>query len=99
MNPKYSVIQYVRKKGIPFGAIVAIKTGDSYRIGYSMCNTRDRFKKTTGLKIAFGRAESWESIPQDIPNEILKAIPAFVERCKKYYKTDYAPKQTSTCPF
>jgi hypothetical protein len=88
--PQHSVIQYVRnKKNIPLGVLVAVKTPEGFRIGYSLCNKKDRFNKNMALKIAIGRAGfglelgSGESYP---PHPVRKMIPAFYDRCKKYYK-------------
>lgn len=95
MNRQHYVIQYVRKNGRPLGAIVAVKGEHGFRIGYSLCNKRDRFKKETGLKIAFGRADTWSSIPGDTPREIMAALPGFIARCKKYYRTENVPAMES----
>lgn len=83
--PKYSVIQYVRKKRTPFGVIVAIKSDYSqtgFDIGYSLCNKKDRFTKRRALEIALGRADIGTF---EYPQEIKKMMPRFIERCKKYY--------------
>lgn len=98
MNRKHCVVQYVRKNGKPFGAIVAVKSEDGFRIGYSLCNKKDRFKKETGLKIAFGRADTWNLLPYKIPNEIMSVLPLFIQRCRKYYRTANAPSIESV-PF
>jgi hypothetical protein len=92
--PQHSVIQYVRnKKNIPLGVLVAIKTPEGFRIGYSLCNKKDRFNKNMALKIAIGRAGfglelgSGESYPPSYPpHPVRKMISAFYDRCKKYYK-------------
>lgn len=85
--PKYSVIQYVRNnKRIPHGVIVAVKCEDGFRIGYSLCNKKDRFNKRMALKIALGRAEIGSFYVVQPPHPVAKIVPAFVERCKKYYK-------------
>lgn len=100
MNIEHSVIQYVRnKKGIPLGIIVAVKTDEGFSVGYSLCSRKDRFKKETGLKIAFGRAESWTFMPDETPKDILKAMPSFIERCKKYYRTGFEPRKRTYTPF
>jgi hypothetical protein len=101
--PQHSVIQYVRnKKNIPLGVLVAIKTPEGFRIGYSLCNKKDRFNKNMALKIAIGRAgfgfelgshhvrgESYPTCFDDggyAPHPVRKMIPAFYDRCMKYYK-------------
>lgn len=96
---KNMVIQYVRKNKIPSGAIVAIKSQEGFKIGYSLCRKNEKFKKEIGLKIALGRALSWNQLPPDIPKPILKLLPYFIERCKKYYKTKYEPEIQKSLPF
>lgn len=99
MTRKNAIIHYVRnKKGEPLGIIVAVKGDHGFRVGYSLCNRKDRFVKDKGLKIAFGRADVWSSIPEGVPREILAAMPSFLERCKKYYRTQNAPELDSA-PF
>lgn len=88
MIPEKSVIQYVRnKKKIPLGVIVAVKDENSpngFRLGYSLCSKKDRFKKTMAIKVALGRAHSgWETAPRDIE----RILEGFKERCKRYYRT------------
>lgn len=97
---KNTVVQYIRKKNkIPSGVIVAIKSEDGFKIGYALCSKNDKFKKEIGLKIALGRAISWNCLPTDIPYPILKLIPFFIERCKKYYKTEYIYDIQKKLPF
>ena len=60
MIPKNSIVKYIRKNKTPIGVMVAIKTADGFRFGYSLCNRKDKFNKEMALKIAFGRAESHE---------------------------------------
>lgn len=87
-TPTHSVVQYVRNKKKPHGALVAIKTSDGFRIGYSLCRKGDRFKKKMAVQIAIGRAtHSHAEASQDLPREIKKMMPLFAERCRKYYKT------------
>lgn len=91
--PKHSVIQYVRdKKRIPYGVIVAVKNSQGFTVGYSQCNKKDRFNKRMALKIAISRATDtgWNACHGVDPHAIDKMIPAFVERCKKYYKEPVA---------
>ena len=95
--PKHTIIQYVRdRKNTPHGVIVALKAEDgSFRVGYSLCNKKDRFNKQMALKIAMGRADlsschTWRLYPESLafvmPHPVKKMIPAFLDRCKKYYK-------------
>lgn len=90
--PKYTVIQYVRnKKRVPYGVLVAVKNSDGFTCGYSLCNKKDRFNKRMALKIALGRANFMNPVDAtDAPHEVRKMIPAFFERCKKYYKPSHS---------
>jgi hypothetical protein len=86
--PQHSVIQYIRSKNnLPSGVLVAIKSENGFRIGYSLCNKKDRFNKSMALKIAMGRAEFGMTYPTtSTPHPVRKMFPAFLDRCKKYYK-------------
>lgn len=94
MIPKYTVIQYVRdKNGSPRGVLVAVKNGDyvgvqGFKIGYSLCNKKDRFSKKMALDIAIGRAEESDNfdLRKPYPREVENMFVPFFERCKKYYK-------------
>lgn len=98
--PKHTVIQYIRnKKSVPCGVVVAIKSDNGFRIGYSLCSKKDRFSKDMALKIALGRVEMSDDSDfvfatcsgfmgesTRIPHSVRKMLPAFTDRCKKYYK-------------
>jgi hypothetical protein len=85
--PQYSIVQYVRNKNHePRGVLVAIKSPDGYNIGYSLCSKYDRFEKKMALKIALGRAIVGDS--STVPYVISKALPQFLMRCQRYYKTN-----------
>lgn len=98
--PQHTVIQYVRtRKNIPHGVLVAVKCEDGFRLGYSLCNKKDRFNKRMALKIALGRAEmssdsdfafatcgGFMGESTKVPHPVRKMIPAFTTRCNKYYK-------------
>lgn len=95
--PKHTVIQYVRnKKGVPRGVLVAVKNGNfvghqGFKIGYSLCNKKDRFSKKMALDIAIGRAIGSDLMVQRVkaggwPHEVSKMYDAFMDRCIKYYK-------------
>lgn len=85
MIPKNSIVKYIRKNKTPIGVMVAIKTIDGFRFGYSLCNRKDKFNKEMALKIAFGRAESHENY-ESIPHIIAKNYDEFIDRCNRYYK-------------
>jgi hypothetical protein len=86
--PKFTVIQYVRnKKRVPYGVLVAMKVGSGFICGYSLCNKKDFFNKKMALKIAIGRANTCSVvIEKALPHEVRKMLPAFFDRCKRYYK-------------
>lgn len=100
MIPKHTVIQYIRKKKnrIPYGVVVAIKDIENgYRIGYSLCNKKDRFNKKRALEIALGRAfhgvnqidmkhHEKNNVNSATPHDVNRMLSNFNERCKKYYK-------------
>jgi hypothetical protein len=85
MIPKNSIVKYIRKNKTPIGVMVAIKTADGFRFGYSLCNRKDKFNKEMALKIAFGRAESHENY-EVVPHVIAKNHDEFIDRCNRYYK-------------
>ena len=85
--PKNTIVQYLRnKKRVPYGVLVAVKSEHGFAYGYSLCNKKDRFNKRMALEIAIGRAKFASSENADAPRDILKSIPAFFDRCKRYYK-------------
>ena len=89
--PKFTIIRYLRnKKRVPFGVLVAVKNPDGYNIGYSLCSKYDRFEKKMALKIALGRANYNSTTLNEsisvLPYAVAKAVPEFIDRCKKYYK-------------
>lgn len=92
MIPKHTIIQYIRyNNGDPRGVLVAVKFENNFRIGYSLCNKKDRFSKNMALKIALGRAYTGNPNCDVggsgvIPHPIDKALGEFASRCKKYYK-------------
>ena len=96
--PKYTIIKYIRnRKKVPYGVLVAVKNPEGYNIGYSLCSKHDRFEKSMALRIAIGRANfSSQSIldDQNIPRDIIKAIPDFVNRCERYYKPGFVDVNT-----
>lgn len=101
--PQHTVIKYVRNnKRVPQGVVVAVKqpNGDIV-VDYSYCSgKRDRFVKSTALKIAIGRALAFretesgnttkelKKVMRKIPHKIYKElVGGFNKRLEKYYKT------------
>jgi len=82
------MIQYVRKgkNRFPIGVLVA-KLDDDGRIvvGHSKwCQSRDKYDKMEGIRIADSRADLDSKSPPAL--SILKAYGKFLERALKYYK-------------
>jgi len=87
--PAQSLVHYVREKnGTPRGVLVAVKLDESHiSIGWSYCRKTDRFTKERAIDIAFGRAMSGLALNSDqMPQQLHRDLPLFLERCKKYYK-------------
>jgi hypothetical protein len=86
--PKYTLISYLRdKNGEPKGVLVATKMHEGgYNVGYSFCSKYDRFCKKLGLRIALGRASFVTDIIENMPRDLRKILPKFIQRCEKYYK-------------
>lgn len=98
--PKYSIVKYLRdREWKPFGMLVATKTENGFMVGYSLCNKKDKFDRNAGFRIAFGRSYSWKSLPEKLPKDVERALPSFIERCKRYYRTENEPSRTTPCPF
>lgn len=76
------LISYVRDDHYkPIGVIIA--TGRD-KIGYSLCNKKDKWNRETGKRIAFGRAEKGSTIW--IPNSVKHDYDKMMIRAKKYFK-------------
>lgn len=85
------IVQHIRnKQGHPVATLVAEPHGSTFRMGWSKCNTRlDSFNKKTGRQIAINRMRcSRLRIIQtaDMPREVKKELPAFHDRCVRYFK-------------
>lgn len=59
-----------------------------FQVGWAMCNKKDVFTKKTGVGLARTRAHKYEERQpkKAIPEFIQKALPAFLERCDKYFQ-------------
>lgn len=100
------IVEYVRdKKRRPYGVLYAYPEGSEVRIGFSKCNTKkDKFNKELGIEIAKERAKkrnitdskyfkSNNCPTENIPKDVLKSLPIFIKRCKKYYKDKVVPEE------
>ena len=88
--------QYIRKPETnePFGVVVLIKDENKFRLGYSLCNPKDRFSKKMGTAIALARATHPETnngevfFPSAQEREILveENYQKLEKRAIKYFK-------------
>lgn len=73
--------------GEPIGVIVSTERG---RVGWSLCNHKDRFDKTRGKLIAINRADHYgfdrESVMRECPDSIRQEIVKMYDRSEKYFK-------------
>ena len=69
------------------GVVVSI---DRNKVGWSLCNKKDRFNKERGLKIALNRAEYYGTnrnfLLEEAPNSIKNEIIEMYDRSEKYFK-------------
>lgn len=78
--------------GNPIGSVVAIfdTEKNSARVGWSLCHDLDMckegFNPRRAVEIALGRAKIGSST--EVPKSIKKKVMSFVNRVKKYYKTE-----------
>jgi hypothetical protein len=63
-----------------------IESGDRVYIGFSLCDSKDRYDKVIGKQFARGKALTSYEVPLRIPASILKEYITFHERCEKYFK-------------
>jgi hypothetical protein len=94
--PAQSLVHYVREKnGTPRGVLVAVKMdssefgalGQGRFIGWSYCRKTDRFTKERAIDIAVGRAMAGTALDDgQMPHQLSRHLPVFIQRCKKYYK-------------
>jgi len=103
----YTLIEHIKgNNGNYVGTLVAV-TGHipyEYVIGWAKFNnklepkTSSKEMKRKGLEIAMGRANSGrplfnitKTVSQNFPYSFASKIDKFIERCKRYYKTDAFP--------
>jgi len=89
---------------VRYGAFVAgIDPHDPNRIviGCSLCHKSDRekYRDDLAIKIAEGKALKWstlapdvESVEYEIPYTMLRQMPKFISRCRRYYKDRHFPE-------
>ena len=86
------ITEYVRKSSkdrTKVGALAAYKTPDGQiSIGFSRWNERlDDYDPKLGMKVAKDRAQK-DRACSDIPRSLKKHIKPFVNRAKRYFKTE-----------
>jgi hypothetical protein len=82
-----------RKKGVLIG--VKEENG-TVCIGFSSCSPRDEFDRYFGNEVAVHRAYKYcERLPRTVPFSIREKLPKFVDRCKRYFKTEDFPSWVS----
>jgi len=107
---KRCLVQYIRRQDKrPIGVVVAIpdiNNQGEFSLRVSVCNSKDRFSKKSGLALAFGRAvmkdeyvlpiiEQWMPISdeEEIRVDIVQeTMERVLSRAKKYYGNNKNPK-------
>ena len=96
------IIQYVRnKKNERIGVVVAVKNDkplQRFSIGWSKChNTKDKFNKNVGLRIARTRAVHGNPMDKMPPQIIVPVYNKMCERGARYFQDFSAiePKRTT----
>jgi len=76
------LVKYVRdSKRRPVGIVVA--TG-KYKVGWSLCNGKDKWNKEVGLSLAAGRAALPKSL---VPAQtVSKAVAKMKQKASEFYK-------------
>ena len=73
--------------GDPIGVIVSTERG---KVGWSLCNPKDRFDKKLGKMIAINRADSYgfdkDSLLSNVPNSIFTEVIKMYDRSTRYFK-------------
>lgn len=96
--PLTTLVQHIkkgRKNPRNIGTMVAKKIGDKIFVGFSLCRLHmDKFDKHRGKDIAEGRIDKAANnidynTNRDIPKvSSTKQVSRFIEKAKKYFRTD-----------
>lgn len=83
---KNILINYLRDNdNNPYGVVVAVKTGDSFNVGASVCNTKkDSFNRYVGVYIAAQRALKANSVLNG--DNIFRSLCKLSSRASKYWR-------------
>jgi len=82
------IIQYVRdENNNPIGTVVATAKN---KVGVSQCNSKDKFQKKIGIRIAAGRAIENRPlayvVTRDKRDLFRPVVEKIIERSRKYFK-------------
>ena len=73
--------------GAPIGVIVSTDRGN---VGWSLCNSKDKFDKKLGKMIAINRADAYgfdkDSLLSNVPNSIFTEVIKMYDRSTRYFK-------------
>ena len=73
--------------GDPIGVIVSTERG---KVGWSLCNSKDKFDKKLGKMIAINRADAYgfdkDSLLSNVPNSIFTEVIKMYDRSTRYFK-------------
>lgn len=81
----FRIVQNIRGgKRRKIGVLVASLSPNDKKpqIKWSLCRKADKFSPTEGLAQALNRQEG------TMPKTVQKALPKFLDRCKRYFKTE-----------
>ena len=80
------LIKYVRdRKNKPIGCVVAI---DKDKLGWSLCNRRDKWNRKVAVELAKKRAIENHGI-KIIPITVVSEYKIMSNRARKYFKEDF----------
>ena len=89
-------LQYINGRPFAFvneygGDIIGIVVSTEHnKVGWSLCNKKDRFNKEIGLRIALNRAEYYGTnknfLLEQVPYSIRKDVIEMYDRSEKYFK-------------
>lgn len=81
---KNTLIQYVRKNGLPVGVVVAtMDRKKTLKMGWSLCCKRDRWNRNKAKLIALNRA--WRGSDVKIPDSVMPTFDELHERATRYF--------------
>lgn len=91
LNQRRMITKFYRKKNRPgyAGLVVAVKDGDSVRVGWSLCKTKlDSFDRQKAYDLALARVNSPGRKNRVVPQSLKDTVDQVMDRAKKYFKTE-----------